>query len=176
MEYRRWRIRGPGRVREGVRAREVEEDWGMSFVRRGLHCCMAAPRADGLLDQGCARRSSGAGWSSSGGGVGLAAGLRQAQALPWPWEMRLAQNGGLRTRVCAGREYRRGGGKSKTGEEEKKPGLPKVHDSSMGTPRAIVGAARAVIVGTEVGCLTTGRAAVVDELGVFLDGHVGYEG
>jgi hypothetical protein len=36
-----------------------------------------------------------------------AAGLRQAQALPWPWEMRLAQNGGMRTRVCAGRECKR---------------------------------------------------------------------
>lgn len=48
-------------------------------------------------------------------------------------------------------------------------------DSLVGTPGAIVGAARAVVVGTEVGCLTAGRAAVVDELGVFLHGHVGYQ-
>ena len=39
---RRWRIRGPGRAREGGRAREVEEDWRMSSVCRGLHCCTVA--------------------------------------------------------------------------------------------------------------------------------------
>ena len=54
--------------REMGRAREVEEDWRMLSVRRGLHCCMVAPSAE-VLDQEIFWGGL-AGWSSSGGGGG----------------------------------------------------------------------------------------------------------
>lgn len=98
------------------RAREVEEDWTKSSVRRGLHGCIVAwlHRAERRwLAQ--PRRRKEIFWGGlvqlrGGGGGGPDAGLRQAQALPWPWEMRLAQNGGLMTRGSAGQEGRGEGG------------------------------------------------------------------
>lgn len=111
-----------------------------------LHGCMVAPSAD-VVDQEAEEIFWGGLVQSSGGRWWPAAGLRQAQALPWPWEMRLAQNGGMRTRVVGLRGTRGRRGEPRK-EANKKTKRMQVRGSLMGTPRAVVGAAGAVVVGT----------------------------
>lgn len=204
---RRWRIRGPGRAREGAAPGRWRRIGGCRLFVEGcivalLHGCTERS-TDGLLDQGGGRRSSGPGWSSSGGGGGPAAGLRQAQALPWPWEMRLAQNGGLRTRVCLRgtrvqarmrRKIQKKKSKKIKRKKEIDAGARFLNGDTEGNSRSCQSSSRGYLIRelasrshfgvdvpvgpnehTEVGCLTAGRTAVVDELGVFLYGHVGYD-
>lgn len=100
--------------------------------------------------------------------------------------MRLAQNGGLEDQGDAGRRGKK--------QREKKLDADCIvlNGDTEGSSRSCRSSNRGYLnreladgnefgvyglwwtrLHTEVGCLTAGRAAVVDELGMFLDGHVG---
>lgn len=143
-------------ARQGPRAgargggREVE-DWRMLSVRRGLHCCMVAPSADVLEQEaeeifwgGLVQKLRGEVVAScrTKAGAGFALALGDA-ARP---ERRVGGPGLLLG--CAGRRGRRGEPRKKEETKKQKQKWMQVRGSLMGTPRAVVGAAGAVVVGT----------------------------